>query len=375
MHIDKTILKRYSEGKTSNAETALVEQWFEQYEADSFQELNTTDFMFHLMTLDKNVHSIKKHKLQLWQWPIAVVALLLAILSITIIVYISKERKPLITSIEQVTAPLSENTWVILEDNSTYNLDDLLVGDTLYAEGYIMTKLETGALHYLDKSLSDKPIYHTVRTKAGGIAQIRLSDGSLVWINANSELKYPIIFGNRAREVQLKGEGYFEINPASTTQANSTFLVRGDKQTIQVLGTKFNANFTYRNETTVLEGTVKIADQGSYLEDKKEMSYAAQLYPNQVYKDLKINPTDRIEKYTDWKDGYFDLGKASLADLCRELSNWYGIKIIVSHKIKDVQLFGRINRHKKLKEVLDLIAEATGIQYELKNQIIIITNQ
>lgn len=375
MPIDKGILKRYSEGKTNAAENALIAEWFEQYQADSADNFKEENFAHHLKSLDKRIYRDNTYRLKNWSWSMAASAILLAVLSISLLLYKLKDNKPAISSIEEVMAPSASNTLVILENNKSYNLDDLLIGDTIRADGYFITKLTTGELHYINASNSTKRIYNTLRTKSGGIAHVKLSDGSLVWLNANSEIKYPIDFGNDAREVELKGEGYFEIMPAYAKEGKVPFFVRGEKQTIQVLGTKFNANFSYRNETTLLEGLVKIADEGSLLEEKKELNYVAQLRPNQVYKNQRVLHTARVEQYIDWKEGYFDLGKESLADLAYELSNWYGVPILVNNESKNAQLFGRISRQKSLKEVLDLIAEATPIQYELKNQHIIITNK
>lgn len=367
MNIDKNILKRYTDGNCTADEKILVEQWFEQYHRNFDGEISGQEFIDKLTTLDRRMMA-PVHTLSYWKLTATAAAILLVGIMGLLTFNLSQREESQFLTLEDIKAPASSNAVVVLEDNTEYSLDSLRMGDTLRAKGYLITKLASGELRYINQStLAGTKVYNTLRTKAGGIAHVLLSDGTLVWLNANSELTYPINFGEGMREVYLKGEGYFEVAKNNSGVASQQFFVRGEEQTIQVLGTKFNANFTERNETALLEGKVAIAGEGSRLETNNKVRYTAQLMPNQVYQDGDIQNVKEIERYIDWKEGYFDLSGLTLYDLAQKLSGWYGIEVVVDKGLEEHHLFGRVGRSKDLKELLELVAQASPVEFSLKN--------
>ncbi|MFD2554331.1 FecR family protein [Sphingobacterium tabacisoli] len=368
MKIDNDILKRYAEGKCSSREKALVEQWFDQYQREGAGEVSGEKFLERLTSLDRRIHGVKVRSLSYWKWGAAAAVLLVGMLTMLKFNFFRSEEVQFF-ALEEIKAPLSSNAIVVLEDDTEYSLDSIRVGDTLSAKGYLITKLATGELHYITHAGdTDAVVYNTLRTKSGGIAFVKLSDGSLVWLNANSELVYPIDFKGKEREVQLKGEGYFEVAKVNTDAGQrEPFYVRGDEQSIKVLGTRFNANFTDEHITALLEGHVAIADEGTSVGGPKDIQYATQLKANQLYQHGKVRTVDHIEKYIDWKEGYFDLNGLTLYDLATKLSNWYGVEITVDSGLEGHRLFGGINRNKDLKELLELVAQTSPIEFYLKN--------
>ncbi|MDR2285315.1 MAG: FecR family protein [Sphingobacterium sp.] len=368
MKIDNDILRRYTQGKCSSQERELVEQWFNQYYREGAEEISGAEFLEKMVSLDARVRGGRVRPFSYWKWGVAAAILLVGMFTILKFNFFRSEEVQFF-ALEDIKAPLSSNAIVVLEDNTEYSLDSIRVGDTLSAKGYLITKLSTGELHYINNTDdSDAVVYNTLKTKSGGIAYVKLSDGSLAWLNANSELVYPIDFKQNAREVQLKGEGYFEIAKVSADNGeHQPFFVRGDKQSIKVLGTKFNANFTETNTTALLEGRVAIADEGSKVGEYKDVQYATHISPNQVYQNGKVRTIENIEKYIDWKEGYFDLNGLTLYDLGTKLSNWYGVDIVVGAGLDKHRLFGSINRGKDLKELLGLVAQTAPIEFNLNN--------
>lgn len=350
-------------------ERALVEQWFDQYQHNTNGEISGLQFVEKLSSLDKRVKKTTIRRISYWKWGAAVAAVLLVGMLTVLKFNFFRSEEVQFFALEDIKAPVSSNAIVVLEDDTEYSLDSISVGDTLIAKGYLITKLPTGELQYINNiEGSDIIVYNTLRTKSGGIAHVKLSDGSLIWLNANSELVYPIDFNDGQREVKLKGEGYFEVAKVNADNGeHQPFYVRGDKQSIKVLGTKFNANFTEANTTALLEGRVAIADDGSKLGEHTDVQYTTPISPNQLYQDGRVRTIQNIEKYIDWKEGYFDFNELTLYELGTKLSNWYGVEVAVGSGLEEHRLFGRINRNKDLKELLDLVAQTSPIEFYLKN--------
>jgi len=371
MKIDDSLFAKYQAGECSTEEIALVERWLDQL--DRFPEPQDRKMLMLLENLDNKMPFIKKRKKQSrWKWLAA--ASILILLSTTVSIYWSKRADHFqYANIEDVKAPIKSNAIVVLENNTEYDLDKLKRNDTLNAGGYRIVRTNDDQIIYLtDPAQTSKIVYNTIRTKTGGTAHVQLADGTKVWLNTNSELRYPICFTGDIREVALRGEGYFEVAKQERMGRRVPFFVRGNKQTIQVLGTKFNADFTTNNETALLEGAVAFSNQGSSLEQRRKDQFSVRIRPNQVYDGKKIIEASDITRYIDWKEGYFDLNDLNVEQLSRKLSAWYGVEIKVDNSLAQVQLFGRVRRDKSLKEVLDLMGQVRPMNYTMKNNYIYI---
>ncbi|MDF2514910.1 MAG: hypothetical protein K0R59_206 [Sphingobacterium sp.] len=373
MKIEKDILQRYSNGKCSEEEKQLVEAWFNDF--DNGQSFSDAQLDSMVASLDDKVRpGSRRSSVVLWMG-ITAAAVITFVVGINIFRYTSTVDSPLgtFTDVNAIKAPTTAHASLILEDQSEYDLDKLQSGDTLKAQKYLMTRLENGELKYIHIASTSVPVYHKLRTKSGGNVSLQFEDGSRIWLNAYSEVTYPTQFAAR-REVALEGEGYFEIASIYHGKEKQPFLVRGQKETIQVLGTKFNANFKNGNQVALLEGKVALSNQGSSLATKTEGSAKVVMQPNQVFGDGKLITVEHIEKYIDWKDGLFNLEDLTLGQFVTKLSDWYGVAIQLAPELKDRQLYGEVSRKKNLVDVLDLVAKVYPIRYELKNNVVIITD-
>ncbi|MFU1857527.1 FecR family protein [Sphingobacterium sp. NGMCC 1.201703] len=371
MKIDDSIFARYQAGKCSAAEQLLVERWLDQL--DRFPEPVDTEMLTLLENLDSKMPFIKKRRRQFgWKWLAA--ASIIVMLTTTVYIYWGQRvEQGRYASIDAIHAPIKSNAIVVLENNTEYDLDKLKRNDTLNTGNYRIVRTQDDEIIYLtDPAQQSKIVYNTIRTKTGGTAHVQLADGTKVWLNTNSELRYPISFGAEIREVALRGEGYFEVAKQERAGRRVPFFVRGNTQTIQVLGTKFNADFTSNNETALLEGAVAFSNQGSSLEQTKKDRFSVRIRPNQVYDGRKIIEARDISRYIDWKEGYFDLNDLNVGQLSRKLSAWYGVEIRVDNSLAQVRLFGRVRRDKSLKEVLDLLGQVHPMNYTMKNNYIYI---
>jgi ferric-dicitrate binding protein FerR (iron transport regulator) len=198
-----------------------------------------------------------------------------------------------------------------------------------------------------------------------------LADGSKVWLNAASSLKFPASFTGKAREVILTGEGYFEV----AKNASMPFHVKVNNMMVEVLGTHFNVN-AYEDEssvaTTLLEGSVKIKKDVS----AKSSSQSLVLIPGdqaELAKDgeLKINHHANVQEVIAWKNDNFEFNNTPVTDIMRQVSRWYDVEIDYRGAVPIHQLTGKISRNVDLNQLIDML-KYTGINMKIENKKIII---
>ncbi len=207
-------------------------------------------------------------------------------------------------------------------------------------------------------------------TAKGQTYKLRLSDGTLVWLNATSSLKFPATFAQQGvRRVELNGEAYFEV----AKNKKQPFVVETANQTVEVLGTHFNMS-SYQDEaqerTTLIEGSVKVLD--------KKTGHSAQLDPGQqstVDKHgLAVKLVD-TEPAIGWKDGDFVFEGEDFKTALLKISRWYNVEIVIETPLPNNLLPGGwIARHNKLSEVLKLIAASTDLHFEIEGRKVTIRN-
>ncbi|WP_177192127.1 FecR family protein [Chitinophaga arvensicola] len=223
-----------------------------------------------------------------------------------------------------------------------------------------------GQLVYVaSKDAGTTPIYNTLTTAAGETYPLVMADGSRIWLNAASSIRFPATFAGNERKVELSGEAYFEI----AADAHRPFRVQVKQMTVEVLGTHFNIN-SYTDEatinTTLLEGAVKInSDQHSIQLAPGEQS---QLSANgQIKKVTGVNTSEIVA----WKDGYFQFESADLTTVLRQFAHWYDVEIIYEGPVKPRKFFGMISRRSTLMNVLKML-NANDVHYRLEGKKLIV---
>ena len=210
-----------------------------------------------------------------------------------------------------------------------------------------VVKTSNGEIRYHPNSHPAEVVYNTMSTPKGGQYQLTLSDGSRVWLDAASSIRYPASFTGSDRVVEVTGEVYFEV----AAYPHSPFHVKINGSTeVEVLGTKFNVN-AYDDEpgisTTLLEGLVKVRTQ-----KKSEL-----LRPGQQatirQSDIIVNQHSDIEKVMAWKNGLFNFEDASLADVMRQLARWYDIRVRYEKEVPEIYFAGKMSRDLRLEDILD----------------------
>lgn len=217
---------------------------------------------------------------------------------------------------------------------------------------------DSGALHYDANAASgETTLYNTLRVPVAGTYRIVLPDGTAVWLNAASELQFPVRFTGNKRTVTLRGEGYFEV----AKDAQKPFSVQVNGDTLAVLGTTFNisAYDPSRTTTSLMNGKVAVAAR----KGKKVLEPGQAAVSTAAA--LKVGKAD-LEKATAWKNGYFYFNNESITEIMDQVARWYGITVRYSGDVpKGQHIGGSISREASLGEVLEQLHLISGLHFSI----------
>ena len=224
------------------------------------------------------------------------------------------------------------------------------------------------ALVYVD-SLDDQDVnlQNRLITPKGGEYTIMLADGTKVWVNAATEIRYPVKFAGKERRVRLEGEAYFEV----VKNTEKPFIVEANGMEVKVYGTQFNVN-TRRDDqiqTTLVEGSVSVKPKGLA---------EVMLKPNQqaVFNKLAGRVTVRdvdVLSYVAWQRGNCYFENKSIGEILDELSLWYDIQVFfVNNEVRNERFSGYLPRYEEINGLLSLIEKTSHVQFEIKGRVIIV---
>ncbi|TDE17271.1 FecR family protein [Dyadobacter psychrotolerans] len=272
---------------------------------------------------------------------------------------------------ERKIVPGTNQALLTLENGEVIVLNNQKDGVVSQQSGVSVRKLKDGQLVYeMKETLTENPVLNTVSTPKGGQYQLILADGSKVWLNAASSIKFPSAFGNTERMVEITGEVYFEVAP----DLLKPFKVKSENQLIEVLGTRFNVN-TYRDElsskTTLIEGKVsisKLTGRGG----SRIMKPGQQATVDKNSPDIILETVD-TEQSVAWKNGYFKFDKADIQTVMRQICRWYDVEAEYRGKLSTDLFAGEIKRDEDVNKVLRIF-QLSNIDVQIKGRKIIISN-
>lgn len=252
-------------------------------------------------------------------------------------------------SASQSVEPGRDMATLTLGNGQDILLDTSGKGDLNTQEDTRVTKVDSGSIRYEHAGQQPNVLtYNILKTPRSGQYHLILADGSQVWLNSVSQLRYPIAFGPENRTVELSGEAYFEI----VRDANKPFVVKVKDEAVEVLGTQFNV-MAYPEEggtqTTLLEGKVRI----KAARDTANLGPGdqARVAPDGKLIILKDLPADDI---VSWKSGYFYFGRAAdFAAVMRQLARWYNIEVEYKGKVPKMEFGGKLPRNTKIKDLIN----------------------
>lgn len=297
------------------------------------------------------------HWLRKWGWAAAVTVFLLAGAGFY---YMSQRpaQQPVTMAIAEAT-PGSNKAVLTLADGRTITLDS--TGNQVIQQGGTAVRQNGGQLQYDVQGGSAPVSYNILATPRGGQFQIKLPDGTKVWLNAASTIRYPTAFEGKERKVQITGEAYFEV--VSNPQMPFKVDVNGQAE-IAVLGTHFNIN-AYRDESSInavlLEGAISV---------KKGIDNAVLQPGQQARIDNKAGVTvikdADIAKAVAWKDGLFNFDGESLEEAMRQIARWYDVEVVYEKGIPNIEFVGKMSRQEKLSNLLKGF-QGFGVHFRMEN--------
>ena len=360
-----SLYEKYLAGKCSVNEQVELENYQDSFKLKEQQwdsrTMGNSEEIKQSIQEDLN-YSIQEHsknrifKIRAWQSIAAAILILLT----AGIYYYQTSSKPIIVKtkiprFKNDVAPGNNKAILTLDDGSKIDLDDAKTGILASESNIDIKKTGDGQLEYTAGAQNVKTVkYNILSTPMGGEYQLVLPDGSKVWLNSGSTLRFPTAFIGSERIVELKGEAYFDIakNP------KMPFLVRtNNAMDIKVLGTQFNV-MAYDDEkninTTLIEGSVEVLKESG----KTTLKPGQEAILNKRSGNIKVASAD-LEQAIAWKNGYFIFYNENIESIMRKVSRWYNVDIVYQGNLNNKDFVGTISRNKNVSELLKML-ELTG---------------
>lgn len=307
---------------------------------------------------------LKQHAVRRIAWiKYAAVVLLAAGLAL-IGWFLQQEEKDTV----QVAGPVVPgHTKAILElsDGRTYILDTNKMIETGLSGQKLQTKQN---LLIYEKNISTELVFNKLTVPRGGVYELRLSDGSRVWLNSNTELRYPVAFNEKERILCLSGEAYFQVERDSLRP----FIVMVDDMQVKVYGTEFNINTHDPRmiRTVLVNGKVGIRSLNTGQEVFLLPDQLAEY--NVSTRQIAVSPIDPYP-FIAWKNGEFVFENETIESIMNRLAEWYDLKVFFNNEAVKKQCFtGIISRFGSVSEVLHLIESTATVQFEIRDHTIIV---
>ncbi|MFL5746130.1 MAG: FecR family protein [Niastella sp.] len=363
------LLQRYRLGTCSEEEKERVEGWYNERRNDLYNPLTETEEEMVGARIYSNVQDVltaatAERVIPIWRkkrtrWVAAATMILMATAGYFLLTH--KDPVPgIVHTLKPETRPVmpgGNKALLTLGDGSVIVLDSAANGALSQQGKTIVLKKQDGQLIYQSRHNGNQEAvaWNTISTPRGGQYQVVLPDGTKVWLNAVSSLRFPAGFTGKERVVELTGEAYFEVS-----HNNQPFIVeiisaagKPGGNSVEVLGTHFNIK-AYDDEpaikTTLLEGAVKVTkDAASVLLKPGEQTSISQ--SSQPSQPIPV----QTEEVVAWKDGRFVFSEAGVETVMREIARWYDVEIVYAGKVPAENFEGEIPRNSNIQEVFKIL--------------------
>lgn len=377
-------IENYLDGKATDEEKKLVNQWYRSFDLSKL-EIDTKEpdlegqinarmhiHLEQIATHGQDFNYINTNRRVALYKKVGAIAAILLMVGAGVLFFVPRNQTNQIvkenSSLENDVAPGRNHAILTLSDGSKISLDDVKEGKLANQRGISIVKTAEGNLVYrMDpgSSADSKPgrletQYNTIEAPRGGQFQLVLVDGSKVWLNAASTLRFPAMFSKGERKVILTGEAYFEVAP----NKHLPFRVENDGQVVEVLGTHFNIN-SYANQsvikTTLLEGAVKVTQKSTgksvLLNPKEEARLSTH------GESMTVGAAD-IQEAVSWKNGEFRFNDITLKEIMMQIERWYDVEIDYS-QIPNTRYNVSVPRNVNLSQVLRILEVTGDIKFEI----------
>lgn len=272
------------------------------------------------------------------------------------------------TSKIAVISPGTNQALLVREKGEAIVLDEFL---KLKEDGLEINNTDGHLVYKSDSNTAsnEKVSINSIIIPKGGEYNLTLSDGTKIWLNSNSKLKYPTRFTGKQRIVELEGEAYFDVSK----NKDFPFVVKMNDIQIKVLGTSFNVN-AYSDEdeiiTTLVEGKVEVSD---LLREQKEILTPNDQYCINIHNGNYRKTIVDTDIFTAWKDGRFVFNNEKLEDIMVRLSRWYNVEIFFqNNESKSIRFSGDLARYDDFNSILEMIEMTDKVKFTIKNRNVLV---
>jgi transmembrane sensor len=301
------------------------------------------------------------------KWYTAAAAAILVV-GLSILFYKNPIENPLLTKRDQLAQSTMGKAVLTLEDGSQVVLDSENAG-LLEEQGIVAKNMGIrGELSYHTLNQTEEVKYNSITIPRGGEYHLVLCDGTKIWLNSESSLKFPMQFIGKDRQVELTGEAYFEV----AENKAKPFRVMVKNTEIRVLGTHFNINAYNMVNTTLIEGSVKLKSGVNEV-----LLKPGEFGVKTVKGDINIGDAD-IEAVTAWRNGYFVFRDETIKSIMERISRWYDVDIEYHENAGEKEFYGKISRELSLKELLNSMELTGSVKFKIienkdsgKNKVIV----
>jgi transmembrane sensor len=373
--LDQLLFIMENEKETESLSQILKDYW-EKSGKESHLKESELDLKFALLIEEAKheapvVSIVSGKRKRIWNIQYAAAAVIFCMLSVSVYFLFKPKEESQISKTENIhsekndVVPGKNKAILTLANGSSIILDSAANG-TLTTQGNSKILKLNGMLSYNTlKNKSSEVVYNTISTPRGGQYQLMLADGSKVWLNAASSLRFPASFVGKERKVELLGEAYFEV----AKNAKMPFKVKVNGMEVEVLGTHFNIN-SYENEstirTTLLEGSVKINKNNS----SSLLKPGQQAQMNKAGEIKIINDAD-VEEAIAWKEGKFQFDRADIHDIMRQLTRWYDVDVEYKGTVSS-HFGGTISRDVNLSQVLNMLHLTGEVKFQVEDRKVVV---
>ena len=322
---------------------------------------------------DRLVKPLRQKERRLLAWRRMVLSSAAVILPLLVAgIWWSVREKAEVPPLARVDAivPGVNTARLILADKKEILLDTMSARDLTLVSGETVRKEGTGVVYESSQKTSEAVVYNELVVPKGGEYDIVLGDGTRVWLNADSKLKFPVSFAGKERRVYLEGEGYIDV----ARDTARPFIVETREQSIRVLGTAFNV-YAHEGErmtyTTLARGSVQVKD--------KKTGKSVALHPGEQ---LCLDVADRgmvvrevdVRKECAWKDGMFVFNGQTLEQIMLKLSRWYNVTVFYQNEeAKKIVFKGNLPRYSDFQTMLSILEKSSEVKFSEKNRVITVS--
>ena len=314
----------------------------------------------------------KRSSLQVWYGVAAAVVILLSVGGILLWNSGEIEEKPVQVAKKVTIQPGKSQAILVLSSG-----EEVAMGNVSRQleekDGTSVVVSETGRISYQSAEGKGGTTKDTARVMnrlvipRGGEFNLTLSDGTRVWLNAETELRYPVQFNGKERVVYLKGEAYFEVSK----NKEKPFLVQVDDMSVKVYGTAFNVNTYNKIETVLVTGSVSMNQGGKEVLLKPNQKGVF----DQVSGKITVEDVD-VLAYVSWKNGDFIFRNESLNSIMDKLSRWYGLEVLYQDAgLQEVRLSGNLKRYKDVRELFVSFEKISDARFKVQGNKVIVSSK